>query len=174
MCRLLPMTRFTFLGLNMPQMTAAIGYLLVALGSVFWIFTGYITALFPALFGGLMVFSSLGSRMRPEKNALFMHIAVLVSLTATILGVVTVAIDPQWSTSAAAVEQLLMTVLSGCHLGVSIASFTYGTPEDAEADRRCGHDNNQWSIPSSNNTVNYPSANESSMAATILLTSPRK
>ena len=56
------MTRFTFLGLNMPQMTAAIGYLLVALGSVFWIFTGYVTALFPALFGGLMVFSSLGSR----------------------------------------------------------------------------------------------------------------
>ena len=168
------MTRLTFLGLNMPQMTAAIGYLLVALGSVFWIFTGYVTALFPALFGGLMVFSSLGSRMRPEKNALFMHVAVLASLTATILGVVTIAIDPQWSTSAAAVEQLLMTVLSGSHLGVSIASFTYGTPEDAETDRRCGHDSNQWAIPSSNNTVNYPSANESSMAATILLTSPRK
>ena len=75
----------------MPQMTAAIGYLLVALGSVFWIFTGYVTALFPALFGGLMVFSSLGSRMRPEKNALFMHVAVPVSYThltlPTIVGV---------------------------------------------------------------------------------------
>ena len=168
------MTRYTFMGLNTPQMTAAIGFLLIALGSVFWIFTGYITALFPALFGGLMVFSSLGSRMKPDKNALFMHIAVLASLSATLLGVATVAINPQWSTSTAAVEQLLMTVLSGVHFGVSMASFTYGAPTDAEADRRCGHDGSQWAIPSSNNTVNYPSANESSMAATILLTSPRK
>ena len=162
------------MGLNMPQMTAAIGFLLIALGSVFWIFTGYITAMFPALFGGLMVFSALGSRMKPEKNALYMHIAVLASLSATVLGVATVAINPQWSTSTAAVEQLLMTVLSGVHFGVSMASFTYGAPTDAEADRRCGHDDSQWAIPSSNNTVNYPSANESSMAATILLTSPRK
>tara|TARA_B100000676_G_C18048765_1_gene829702 strand:+ start:1297 stop:1803 length:507 start_codon:yes stop_codon:yes gene_type:complete len=168
------MTRYTFMGLNMPQMTAAIGYLLIALGSVFWIFTGYITALIPALFGGLMVFSALGSRMKPEKNAVFMHIAVLASLSATVLGVATVAINPQWSTSTAAVEQLLMTVLSGVHFGVSMASFTYGAPTDAEADRRCGHDGSQWAIPASNNTVNYPSANESSMAATILLTSPRK
>ena len=121
-----------------------------------------------------MVFSALGSRMKPEKNAMFMHIAVLASLSATVLGVATVAINPQWSTSTAAVEQLLMTVLSGAHLGVSVASFTYGAPTNAEADRRCGHDGSQWAIPHSNNTVNYPSANESSMAATILLTSPRK
>lgn len=168
------MTRYTFMGLNMPQMTAAIGFLLIALGSVFWVFTGYITALFPALFGGLMVFSALGSSIKPEKNAVFMHIAVIASLSATVLGVATVAINPQWSTSTAAVEQLLMTVLSGVHFGVSMASFTYGAPTDAEADRRCGHDGSQWAIPSSNNTVNYPSANESSMAATILLTSPRK
>ena len=64
--------------------------------------------------------------------------------------------------------------LSGVHFGVSMASFTYGAPTVAEADRRCGHDASQWAIPSSNNTVNYPSANESSMAASILLTSPRK
>ena len=158
------------MGLNMPQMTAA-GYLLVALDLCSG-FYRHVTALFPVLRWVDGFLARLTDETREE--TLFMHIAVLASLTATILGVVTIAIDPQWSTSAAAVEQLLMTVLSGSHLGVSIASFTYGTPEDAETDRRCGHDSNQWAIPSSNNTVNYPSANESSMAATILLTSPRK
>mgnify|MGYP001205560519 FL=1 len=168
------MTRFTFLGLNMPQVTAAIGYLLVALGSVFWIFTGFVTALFPAFFGLVMVITNIGSKIKPEKNALFMHLAVFASLSAVILGASNFALNPEWSTSAATIEQFLMTLLSGIHLAVAIASFTYGAPTQLEGERRCGHEDNPWAIPVPNNTMNYPSANESSIAATMLVTSPRK
>ncbi|MEK9865578.1 MAG: hypothetical protein VW544_04290 [Euryarchaeota archaeon] len=168
------MARYTFLGLMMPQMTAAIGYLLTALGSVFWLFTGFVTALFPAFFGAILVISSIGSKVKPEKNAVFMHLAVFSSLAATTLGIATIAVNPEWATSAAAVEQLLMTILSGTHLTVSLASFSYGSPSEDNASRRCGHDDGKWAIPLSNNTANYPSANESSIAATFLVTPPPK
>ena len=79
----------------MPQLTAAIGSLMFALGVVFWITTGFVTALFPSLFGILMLLSSVGSSMKPEKNALYMHISVLCSLSALILGSVTMLMNPE-------------------------------------------------------------------------------
>ena len=103
-----------------------------------------------------------------------MHLAVFSSLAATTLGIATIAVNPEWATSAAAVEQLLMTILSGTHLTVSLASFSYGSPSEDNASRRCGHDDSKWAIPLSNNTANYPSANESSIAATFLVTPPPK
>ena len=169
------MTRYNFLGLTMPQMTAAIGFLMITLGVVFWITTGFVTALFPSLFGLFMLLSSVGSSMRPEKNALYMHIAVLCSLSALILGSATMLTDPEWSSSAAFIEQTVMAILGGTHFAASIASFRYGTPVSQQTDRRCGFETNPWAIPASNNTLNYPSANDTGPIATsMLLTSPRK
>ena len=169
------MTRYTFLGLDMPQLTAAIGFLLITLGVVFWITTGYVTALFPSLFGIFMLISSIGSSMRPEKNALFMHIAVLCSLSALALGSVTMLMSPDWSTSAAFLEQTVMTILGGTHFFASVASFRFGSPDGLQAERRCGHEDNPWAIPAPNNTLNYPSPNDTGpIAASVLLTTPRK
>ena len=169
------MTRYKFLGLDMPQLSAAIGFLLITLGVVFWLTTGYVTALFPSLFGIFMLISSIGSNMRPEKNALFMHIAVLCSLSALALGSVTMLMSPDWSTSAAFLEQTVMTILGGTHFSASVASFRFGSPDGQQAERRCGHEDNPWAIPAPNNTLNYPSPNDTSpIAASVLLTSPRK
>lgn len=169
------MTRYNFLGLTIPQLSAAIGFLMITLGSVFWIITGYVTALFPSLFGILLLLSSIGSSMRPEKNALYMHIAVLCSLSALILGSTTMLMNPEWSSSAAFIEQTVMTVLGGTHFAASIASFRHGTPDIQQTERRCGYEDNPWAIPASNNTLNYPSVNDTGPIATsVLLTSPRK
>ena len=169
------MTRYNFLGLTIPKLTAAIGFLMITLGAVFWIITGFVTALFPSLFGILMLLSSIGSSMRPEKNALYMHIAVLCSLSALILGSVTLLLNPEWSSSAAFIEQTVMTVLGGTHFAASIASFRYGAPDSQQTERRCGYEGNPWAIPAPNNTLNYPSVNDTGPIATsVLLTSPRK
>tara|TARA_B100001564_G_scaffold74755_1_gene59587 strand:- start:889 stop:1398 length:510 start_codon:yes stop_codon:yes gene_type:complete len=169
------MTRYNFLGLTIPQLSAAIGFLMITLGSVFWIITGYVTALFPSLFGILLLLSSIGSSMRPEKNALYMHIAVLCSLSALILGSTTMLMNPEWSSSAAFIEQTVMTVLGGTHFAASIASFRHGAPDNQQTERRCGYEDNPWAIPASNNTLNYPSVNDTGPIATsVLLTSPRK
>ena len=169
------MNRYSFLGLTIPQLTAAIGFLMITLGAVFWILTGFVTALFPSLFGILMLISSIGSKMRPEKNALYMHIAVLCSLSALILGSATTLMNPDWSSSVAFIEQTVMAILGGTHFAASVASFRYGAPESQQTVRRCGYDGNPWAIPASNNTLNYPSANDTGPIATsVLLTSPRK
>ena len=169
------MIRYNFLGLTIPQLSAAIGFLMITLGSVFWIITGYVTALFPSLFGILLLLSSIGSSMRPEKNALYMHIAVLCSLSALILGSTTMLMNPEWSSSAAFIEQTVMTVLGGTHFAASIASFRHGAPDNQQTERRCGYEDNPWAIPASNNTLNYPSVNDTGPIATsVLLTSPRK
>tara|TARA_B100001113_G_scaffold349979_1_gene346308 strand:- start:3156 stop:3665 length:510 start_codon:yes stop_codon:yes gene_type:complete len=169
------MTRYEFLGLTIPQMTAAIGFLMITTGLVFWITTGFITALFPSLFGTLMLISSMGSKMRPEKNALYMHIAVLCSLSALILGSTAILMNPDWSSPVALLEQTIMAILGGTHFSASIASFRFGSPDDLQTERRCGHEDNPWAIPASNNTLNYPSVNDTGpIAASVLLTSPRK
>ena len=169
------MNRYKFLGLNMPQLTAAIGSLMFALGVVFWITTGFVTALFPSLFGILMLLSSVGSSMKPEKNALYMHISVLCSLFALILGSVTMLMNPEWSSSAAFIEQTVMAILGGTHLAASIASFRFGSSDSQQAERRCGYESSPWAIPASNNTLNYPSVNDTGPIATsVLLSSPRK
>ena len=169
------MTRYTFLGLTIPQLTTAIGFLMITLGLVFWLTTGFITALFPSLFGIFMLLSSIGSKMRPEKNALYMHIAVLCSLSALILGGAAILMDPDWSSPVALIEQTVMAILGGTHFAASIASFRYGSPDSQQTDRRCGFEDNPWAIPASNNTLNYPSVNDTGPIVTsMLLSSPRK
>ena len=169
------MGRYNFIGLTMPQLTAAIGFLMITLGVVFWLTTGFVTALFPSLFGLFMLLSSVGSSMRPEKNALYMHIAVLCSLSALILGSATMLTNPEWSSPATFIEQTVMAILGGTHFAASIASFRYGAPDSQQTDRRCGFEDNPWAIPASNNTLNYPSVNDTGPIVTsMLLTSPRK
>ncbi|DAC42644.1 MAG TPA: hypothetical protein D7H98_05595 [Candidatus Poseidoniales archaeon] len=113
--------------------------------------------------------------MKPEKNALYMHISVLCSMSALILGSVTMLMNPEWSSSAAFIEQTVMAILGGTHFAASIASFRFGSSDSQQAERRCGHDSNPWAIPASNNTLNYPSVNDTGPIATsVLLTSPRK
>ena len=49
------MNRYTAFGLNVPQLTILAGLVMTLLGLGFFIHTDYLTALFPALFGLLLV-----------------------------------------------------------------------------------------------------------------------
>ena len=51
------MTRYTIAGFNMPQLSNLTGGMMASLGVGFFAATGYITALFPLLFGAILVLS---------------------------------------------------------------------------------------------------------------------
>ena len=63
--------------------------------------------------------------IKPNLNALSMHIAVLASVISTALGIMT-ALLGNWTTTTSLIEQLLMSSITGTHLYICIASYYYG------------------------------------------------
>ena len=131
------MQRYNISGLAIPQLTVLTGALMVFLGLVFFVHTDYLTALFPTLFGGLLLFAGIVSVRRPELNALSMHIAVVTSLVSTALGL-TSALFGTWTTTTSLVEQLLMSAITGAHLYVCMAAYRFGRARFPDDSQTCG------------------------------------
>ena len=133
------MQRYTISGFTIPQVTILAGALMATLGLSFYGFTDYLTALFPTLFGIILIIAGAVSVARPELNALSMHFAVLASLIAATLGFTTASFGT-WTTTTSLVEQILMSAIASAHLCVCVASYYYGKakfPGDAQT---CGID----------------------------------
>ena len=131
------MERYTVSGLTIPQLTILIGFIMTLLGLGFFFYTEYLTALFPTLFGGIFMATGTLSIIKPNLNALSMHIAVLASLVSTALGIMTVLFGT-WTTTTSLMEQLLMSSISWTHLCACVTSYFYGNakfPGDIQA---CG------------------------------------
>ena len=112
---------------------------MVTLGLSFYGFTDYLTALFPALFGIILMIAGAVSISKPELNALSMHFAVLASFISATLGF-TSALFGTWTTATSLVEQMLMSAIASAHLYSCLASYYYGKakfPGDAQT---CGID----------------------------------
>ena len=119
------MRRYTIYRLTIPQLTIITGFILSFLGVGFFVYTDYLTALFPTLFGVIFILTGGLSTIKPNLNALSMHIAVLASVVSTSLGIMT-ALLGNWTTTTSLIEQLLMSSISGIHLYTCIASYYYG------------------------------------------------
>ena len=133
------MQRYTISGFTIPQVTILAGVLMATLGLGFYGFTDYLTALFPTLFGIILMMAGAVSVSRPELNALAMHFAVLASLVAAILGFAT-ALFGTWTTTTSLIEQMLMSAIATTHLYACVASYYFGKakfPGDAQT---CGVD----------------------------------
>lgn len=131
------MQRYTVSGLTIPQLTILIGFIMTLLGLGFFFYTEYLTALFPTLFGIIFMATGTLSIIKPNLNALSMHIAVLASLVSTALGIMTVLFGT-WTTTTSLMEQLLMSSISWTHLCACVTSYFYGNakfPGDIQA---CG------------------------------------
>ncbi|MEC7532436.1 MAG: hypothetical protein VX557_03135 [Candidatus Thermoplasmatota archaeon] len=109
------MQRYTISGFTIPQVTILAGVLMATLGLSFYGFTDYLTALFPTLFGIVLMIAGAVSVARPELNAMSMHFAVLASTVATTLGLTT-ALFGTWTTATSLVEQILMSAIASAHL----------------------------------------------------------
>ena len=131
------MARYKVFNLTIPQITLLAGLKMSMLGMVFFGLTDYITALFPVLFGVILVASAGVSIRKPEKNALVMHIAVLTSVLCSILGIST-ALFGTWTTVTSLIEQLLMSGIALVHLTLCINSFYYGRSQSPGDSQVCG------------------------------------
>ena len=110
---------------------------MATLGLSFYGFTDYLTALFPTLFGIVLIVAGAVSVSRPELNALAMHSAVLASLVSAVLGFTT-ALFGTWTTTTSLIEQVLMSAIASAHLCACVASYYFGKakfPGDAQT---CG------------------------------------
>ena len=94
----LGMRRYTISGLTIPQLTIITGFIMSLLGVGFFLYTDYVTALFPTLFGVIFISTGGLSMIKPNLNALSMHIAVLASVVSTALGIIT-ALLGNWTTT---------------------------------------------------------------------------
>ena len=68
------MQRYTISGFTIPQVTILAGALMATLGLSFYGFTDYLTALFPTLFGIILMIAGAVSVARPELNLSLIHI----------------------------------------------------------------------------------------------------
>ena len=131
------MQRYTLSGLTIPQLTILTGATMTLLGLGFFGRTGYLTALFPTLFGALLLFAGVVSEMRPNLNALSMHVAVLTSLVSSVLGFTT-ALFSTWTTTTSLIEQLLMSIISSAHLIACVAAYYHGRAKFPGDSQTCG------------------------------------
>ena len=131
------MTRYTIAGFNMPQLSILTGGMMASLGVGFFAATGYITALFPLLFGAILVASGGLSIARPSMNALTMHIAFFVSSVSVILGLIT-ALTGSWVTTTSLVEQVMMSAIGASHMIAGYGAYTFGKPSTEGASQTCG------------------------------------
>ena len=121
----------------MPQLSILVGGMMGSLGVGFFAATGYITALFPLLFGVILVGSGGLSIARPSMNALTMHIAFFISSVSVILGVTT-AMTGSWVTTTSLVEQVLMSAIGAGHGIAGYGAYTFGRPLTEDASQICG------------------------------------
>ena len=131
------MQRYTISGFTIPQVTILAGALMVTLGLSFYGLTDYLTALFPTLFGVILMIAGAVSVARPELNALSMHFAILASLVSATLGLTTTLFGT-WTTTTSLIEQILMSAIASAHLYACAASYYFGKakfPGDAQT---CG------------------------------------
>ena len=133
------MQRYTISGFTIPQVTILAGVLMATLGLGFYGFTDYLTALFPTLFGIILMMAGAVSVSRPELNALAMHFAVLASLVAAILGFAT-ALFGTWTTTTSLIEQMLMSAIATTHLYACVASYYFGKAKFPGDTQTCGVD----------------------------------
>jgi len=131
------MTRYTIAGFNMPQLSILTGGMMGSLGVGFFAATGYITALFPLLFGAVLVGSGGLSIARPSTNALTMHIAFFVSSVSVILGLTT-ALTGSWVTTTSLIEQVLMSTIGASHMIAGYGAYTFGKPSSEDDAQTCG------------------------------------
>ena len=133
------MQRYTISGFTIPQVTILAGALMATLGLSFYGFTDYLTALFPTLFGIVLMIAGAVSVARPELNAMSMHFAVLASVVATTLGLTT-ALFGTWTTATSLVEQILMSAIASAHLCACVASYYHGKAKFPGDTQTCGID----------------------------------
>lgn len=131
------MSRYRAFNLTIPQITLLAGLKMSMLGIIFFGLTDYITALFPVLFGVILVSSANLSIRKPEKNALAMHIAVLTSVLCSMLGISS-ALFGTWTTVTSLIEQLLMSGIALFHLTLCVDSFYYGRSKSSGNPQVCG------------------------------------
>ena len=133
------MQRYTISGFTIPQVTILAGVLMATLGLGFYGFTDYLTALFPTLFGIILMMAGAVSVSRPELNALAMHFAVLASLVSAVLGFAT-ALFGTWTTTTSLIEQMLMSAIASAHLSACVASYYFGKAKFPGDTQTCGVD----------------------------------
>ena len=131
------MQRYTISGFTIPQVTILAGVLMATLGLGFYGFTDYLTALFPTLFGIILMIAGAVSVSRPELNALAMHFAVLASLVSAVLGFAT-ALFGTWTTTTSLIEQMLMSAIASAHLSACVASYYFGKAKFPGDTQPCG------------------------------------
>ena len=138
------MTRYTIAGFNMPQLSILTGGMMGSLGVGFFAATGYITALFPLLFGVILVGSGGLSIAKPSTNALTMHIAFFVSTVSVILGLTT-ALTGSWVTTTSLIEQIMMSAIGASHMIAGYGAYTFGKPSTEDAAQTCGKSDSEIS-----------------------------
>ncbi len=134
------MSRYTFAGFNMPQLSIMAGGMMSTLGIAFFATTGYVTALFPLLFGVLIAGAGGASLAKPSLNALWMHLAFLVSSISVLLGMIT-ALTGSWVTTTSLIEQLMMSVIGAGHVAAGYGAYLYGKPTAEDDVQTCGKSN---------------------------------
>ncbi len=134
------MSRYTFAGFNMPQLSIMAGGMMSTLGIAFFVTTGYVTALFPLLFGVLIAGAGGASLAKPSLNALWMHLAFLVSSISVLLGMIT-ALTGSWVTTTSLIEQLMMSVIGAGHVAAGYGAYLYGKPTAEDDVQTCGKSN---------------------------------
>ena len=128
----------------MPQLSILTGGMMGSLGVGFFAATGYITALFPLLFGVILVGSGGLSIAKPSTNALTMHIAFFVSTVSVILGLTT-ALTGSWVTTTSLIEQILMSAIGASHMIAGYGAYTFGKPSTEDAAQTCGKSDSEIS-----------------------------
>ena len=134
------MSRYTFAGFNMPQLSIMAGGMMSTLGIAFFVTTGYVTALFPLLFGVLIAGAGGASLAKPSLNALSMHLAFLVSSISVLLGMIT-ALTGSWVTTTSLIEQLMMSAIGAGHVAAGYGAYLYGKPTAEDDVQTCGKSN---------------------------------
>ena len=110
------------------------------LGIAFFATTGYVTALFPLLFGVLIAGAGGASLAKPSLNALSMHLAFLVSSISVLLGMIT-ALTGSWVTTTSLIEQLMMSVIGAGHVAAGYGAYLHGKPTTEDDVQICGKSN---------------------------------
>jgi hypothetical protein len=118
---------FKFLNQSMPKLTIIVGSLLILEGISFYLATGMtsITSLIPSFFGLPLIFMGYMAQIQPEKNHVWMHIAVSIGLLTFLAGGMAIKglIDSDYSASTLA--QLIMLIVGGVYTYSCVQSFIH-------------------------------------------------
>jgi hypothetical protein len=112
--------------MSMPSVTRVVGFLLVLLGVVGYVGTGFasLTALIPAMIGALFLVLALVARS-PEARKHAMHAAVAVALLAVLGGIprIMTAVNAGEVSRPAVLAQIAMATILGVYVILGVKSF---------------------------------------------------